>query len=328
MTQNADPPAVNGSTGATPDTSSKAVTNGSPVVFRVVMAGMSARDQRLARILMRHDSDHVRRFELAEPTSVVPPVILIADPFNAHGVRAIAAARSQSEVFAVVHAVPAHTKARARFTVEREHLSLQLMPCLKTVVELAFEASQPGETLFRTAPELEQTKPERSAGEASHLLGVGQRCDALVVDSNDQRAAATLEAFADSALSTRRSDSAAVMKAVAGRLTDLVVLSQDQAGFDLALELNAYRAMHQTGSAGDVVIMMVLDRAGPIIFARAKLAGCSVVMTRPLDATRLTKALRKPLRQLRDRRRAFGPPTSAGTAAGLSARWLDTGTGH
>lgn len=328
MTQNADPPAANGSDAPASSVPLKAVTNGSPAVFQVVMAGMSARDQRLAKILMRHDPDHIRRFELAEPTSVVPPVILISNPFDAQGVRAIAAARTQPEIFAVVHAVPAHTNARARFTVELERLSLQLMPCLKAVVELAFEASPPGETLFPVVPESVAIELEPVQDEVVSPMGSGQRCDALVVDGNDQRAATTLEAFAESALATRRCDPAAVMTAVANRLADLVILTPDETGFDLALALNSHRAANKARGGADVVMMMVLDRAGPVAYARAKLAGCRVVMTRPLDATRLSNALRKPLRQLRDRRRALNPPAASGSAAGFSTPWLDTGTGH
>lgn len=328
MTLNADPPAANDPVASAPGGPRKAVTNGSPAVFQVVMAGMSARDQRLAKILMRHDPDHIRRFELAEPTSVVPPVILISNPFDPQGVKAIAAARSQPEIFAVVHAVPAQTNARARFTVELERLSLQLMPCLKTVVELAFEASPPGETLFPAAPESEAAELEPEADEAISPMGLGQRCDALVVDVNDQRANATLEAFAESALATRRCDPAAVMNAVTNRLTDLVVLTPDQTGFELALALNSHRAAQKASGGADVVMMMVLDHSGPIIYARAKLAGCRVVMTRPLEASALSNALRKPLRQLRDRRRASNPQATAGSAAGFSSPWLDTGTGH
>ncbi|MFK7963779.1 MAG: hypothetical protein AB8C46_07420 [Burkholderiaceae bacterium] len=322
--------------------------------FQVVTAGLTARDQRLVKVLMRHDPDATRRFELASPTAAMPPVILLANPFETEGVRAIAAARSQPGIMATVHVLPESARGHARFTIEAQRLSLQLMPCLKRVVELAHEASPPGEMLFGSAgrkqvslldpvPPAAEASAEESALDADHeqiadvtvteaethtSSGHDRRYDVIVIDANDRRAYETLDVFAQTPLSSQRCDPAGLVSAIARWQADLVVLTADELGFDLALALKTQRDADRQHRGAGVVSMMVLDQMNPMTYARAKLAGCTVVMGRPLDPARLVKALRKPLRRLRDSRRAMKPASTSRAAGGFATPWLDTGTGH
>ena len=126
-------------------------------VYRVAAAGLDPRDVRLIEIVFKHSQ--YNRFEFVLEQRLVPETIdlLIVNPVESEGLRAVARLRTLGRDVPVVSAVPRGVPSSARHAISIDRLTLQLLPILNRVVELEM-----------LAPD---TRPLASAGATAAAAG-------------------------------------------------------------------------------------------------------------------------------------------------------------
>jgi len=115
-------------------------------VYRVAAAGLDPRDVRLIEIVFKH-SQYNRYEFVIEPRLVPERVdILVANPAEQEGLRALARLRTLGRKVAVVSALPHGMASITRHAISIDRLTLQLLPILNRVVELELAApdTRPG----------------------------------------------------------------------------------------------------------------------------------------------------------------------------------------
>ena len=105
-------------------------------VYRVAAAGLDPRDLRLIEIVFKHSQ--YNRFEFVLEPRLVPETvdILIVNPAETDGLRAIARVRTLGRFAPVISAVPRGATSSARHAISIDRLTLQLLPILNRVVEM------------------------------------------------------------------------------------------------------------------------------------------------------------------------------------------------
>jgi CheY-like chemotaxis protein len=105
-------------------------------VYRVAAVGLDPRDLRLIEIVFKHSQ--YNRFEfLFEPRLVPETVdILIVNPVETEGLRAVARLRTIGRDVPVISAMPRGATSSARHAISIDRLTLQLLPILNRVVEM------------------------------------------------------------------------------------------------------------------------------------------------------------------------------------------------
>ena len=128
-------------------------------VYRVAAAGLDPRDVRLIEIVFKHSQ--YNRFEFVLEQRLVPETVdlLIVNPVESEGLRAVARLRTLGRDVPVISAVPRGVPSSARHAISIDRLTLQLLPILNRVVEMEM-----------LAPD---TRPMAAAG-ATGLPAAGQ----------------------------------------------------------------------------------------------------------------------------------------------------------
>jgi len=128
-------------------------------VYRVGAAGLDPRDWRLIEIVFKHSQ--YNRYEFVLEQRLVPETVdlLIVNPVESEGLRAVARLRTLGRDVPVISAVPRGVPSSARHAISIDRLTLQLLPILNRVVEMEM-----------LAPD---TRPMAAAG-ATGLPAAGQ----------------------------------------------------------------------------------------------------------------------------------------------------------
>jgi CheY-like chemotaxis protein len=105
-------------------------------VYRVAAAGLDPRDVRLIEIVFKHSQ--YNRFEFVLEPRLVPETVdlLIVNPVESEGLRAVARLRTLGRDVPVISAVPRGVPSSARHAISIDRLTLQLLPILNRVVEM------------------------------------------------------------------------------------------------------------------------------------------------------------------------------------------------
>ncbi|MCO5107172.1 MAG: response regulator [Burkholderiaceae bacterium] len=105
-------------------------------VYRVAAAGLDPRDVRLIEIVFKHSQ--YNRFEFVLEPRLVPETvdILIVNPVESDGLRALARLRTLGRDVPVISAVPRGAPSSARHAISIDRLTLQLLPILNRVVDM------------------------------------------------------------------------------------------------------------------------------------------------------------------------------------------------
>jgi CheY-like chemotaxis protein len=105
-------------------------------VYRVAAAGLDPRDVRLIEIVFKHSQ--YNRFDFVFEPRLVPETvdILIVNPVEPEGLRAVARLRTLGRDLPVISAVPRGATSSARHAISIDRLTLQLLPILNRVVEM------------------------------------------------------------------------------------------------------------------------------------------------------------------------------------------------
>ncbi|MBX3591178.1 MAG: response regulator [Burkholderiaceae bacterium] len=105
-------------------------------VYRVAAAGLDPRDVRLIEIVFKHSQ--YNRFEFVLEQRLVPETVdlLIVNPVESEGLRAVARLRTLGRDVPVISAVPRGVPSSARHAISIDRLTLQLLPILNRVVEM------------------------------------------------------------------------------------------------------------------------------------------------------------------------------------------------
>lgn len=132
-------------------------------IFRVAAAGLDPRDVRLIEIVFKHSQ--YNRYEFVfEARLVADRVdILIVNPSEAEGLRALARLRTVGSKAAIVSALPRGAPGSSRHAISIDRLTLQLLPILNRVVELEL---LPPDT--QPIPPSARPQPGLDAPRASH----------------------------------------------------------------------------------------------------------------------------------------------------------------
>ncbi|MFO1300265.1 MAG: response regulator [Burkholderiaceae bacterium] len=109
-------------------------------VYRVAAAGLDPRDVRLIEIVFKHSQ--YNRFEFVLEQRLVPETVdlLIVNPVESEGLRAVARLRTLGRDVPVISAVPRGAPSSARHAISIDRLTLQLLPILNRVVEMEMRA--------------------------------------------------------------------------------------------------------------------------------------------------------------------------------------------
>lgn len=118
-------------------------------LYRVAIAGLEARDARLIEIVFRHSRYNRVGFELVRPDAQSVVDILVANPYDTDGLRAMARARAARRPVPVVVVVPDGREPRGRYAIELDKLPLQLLPTLNRIVRAEMEPRTPAPQVFR-----------------------------------------------------------------------------------------------------------------------------------------------------------------------------------
>ena len=105
-------------------------------VYRVAAAGLDPRDVRLIEIVFKHSQ--YNRFDFVLEPRLVPETvdILIVNPVEPEGLRAVARLRTLGRDLPVISAMPRGATSSARHAISIDRLTLQLLPILNRVVEM------------------------------------------------------------------------------------------------------------------------------------------------------------------------------------------------
>ncbi len=147
-------------------------------VYRVSAAGLDPRDVRLIEIVFKHSQYNPFGFVLDAKLDPEAVDILIVNPAESEGLRAVARVRTVGRQVPVISAVPRDAPSTGRHAISIDRLTLQLLPILNRVVELeldggraaAVPASQPAQPQVqsgvpRSQAVLPQAEPARPQAE-------------------------------------------------------------------------------------------------------------------------------------------------------------------
>ncbi|MBN9426190.1 MAG: response regulator [Burkholderiales bacterium] len=147
-------------------------------VYRVSAAGLDPRDVRLIEIVFKHSQYNPFGFVLDAKLDPEAVDILIVNPAESEGLRAVARVRTVGRQVPVISAVPRGAPSTGRHAISIDRLTLQLLPILNRVVELeldggraaAVPASQPAQPpvqsgVPRSQAVLPQAEPARPQAE-------------------------------------------------------------------------------------------------------------------------------------------------------------------
>ncbi|MEZ5726839.1 MAG: response regulator [Burkholderiaceae bacterium] len=126
-------------------------------LYRVAAAGLDPRDERLIEIVFKHSQYNRFEFVLVEPGDFSDIDILIVNPVQSEGLRALARLRTLGRDRPVVSAVPRGAPSSARHAISIDRLTLQLLPILNRVVEMEIESPE-------TRPMSFELEAERAPG--------------------------------------------------------------------------------------------------------------------------------------------------------------------
>lgn len=143
-------------------------------VYRVAAAGLDPRDVRLIEIVFKHSQ--YNRFEFVLEPRLVPETvdILIVNPVESDGLRAVARVRTLGRDVPVVSAFPRGATSTARHAISIDRLTLQLLPILNRVVEMEFLAPDTRPMRFAAPAPGEPSAPaQRADAGASPLRDAG-----------------------------------------------------------------------------------------------------------------------------------------------------------
>ena len=113
-------------------------------VFRVGAAGLDPRDWRLIEIVFKHSQYNKFEFRLIPDLAADPIDVLIVNSIEPEGLQALMRARSSERHIPVIAAVPRGAPSAAKHAISIDRLTLQLLPILNRVVELALLAESEG----------------------------------------------------------------------------------------------------------------------------------------------------------------------------------------
>ncbi|MEZ5652317.1 MAG: response regulator [Burkholderiaceae bacterium] len=133
-------------------------------VYRVAIAGLESRDARLIEIVFRHSRYNQVSFELVQPDERTVVDILVANPYDNLGLRAMARARAAQRPVPVVVVVPDGRQPRGRYTILLEKLPLQLLPTLNRLVRTELLAPTPAPQVLRARPVTAEPESRPAAG--------------------------------------------------------------------------------------------------------------------------------------------------------------------
>ncbi|MEZ5661066.1 MAG: response regulator [Burkholderiaceae bacterium] len=155
-------------------------------VYRVAIAGLEARDARLIEIVFRHSRYNRVSFELVQASERSVIDILVANPYDNVGLRAMARARAGQRPVPVVVVVPDGRQPRGRYTIELDKLPLQLLPTLNRLVRTELLAPTPAPKVMRArvseVPAETRPAPAENAAAAVQALGeLGRRGRATAI---------------------------------------------------------------------------------------------------------------------------------------------------
>lgn len=105
-------------------------------VYRVAAAGLDPRDVRLIEIVFKHSQYNRFAFRFEPRLDPANVDVLIVNPLETDGLRAIARVRTAGRQLPVISAVPRGATSTARHAISIDRLTLQLLPILNRVVEM------------------------------------------------------------------------------------------------------------------------------------------------------------------------------------------------
>ncbi|HLS54717.1 MAG TPA: response regulator [Zeimonas sp.] len=149
-------------------------------VYRVAAAGLDPRDVRLIEIVFKHSQ--YNRFDFVFEPRLVPETvdILIVNPVEPEGLRAVARVRTLGRDLPVISAVPRGATSSARHAISIDRLTLQLLPILNRVVEMELLGADtrpmadpigPGSTEAAGAPPAQAPQPSMQGPEVAGSAG-------------------------------------------------------------------------------------------------------------------------------------------------------------
>ncbi|MCL4185557.1 MAG: response regulator [Burkholderiaceae bacterium] len=159
-------------------------------VYRVTAAGLDPRDVRLIEIVFKHSQ--YNRFEfLFEPRLVPETVdILIVNPVEAEGLRAVARLRTLGRDVPVISAVPRGATSSARHAISIDRLTLQLLPILNRVVEMELLSADARPASPAAAAPVEPARPSPAAHAGAHTRDFLREAGRLSREGDNVRQAA------------------------------------------------------------------------------------------------------------------------------------------
>jgi CheY-like chemotaxis protein len=304
-------------------------------VYRVTAAGLDPRDVRLIEIVFKHSQ--YNRFEfLFEPRLVPETVdILIVNPVEAEGLRAVARLRTLGRDVPVISAVPRGATSSARHAISIDRLTLQLLPILNRVVEMellpaesrpkppaapaepahpppATRAGAPAREFLREAGRLSREGDSaRRAAEPGHAAPMAPELPSNLVAfplTPEVGPPRVRVLVVDDSPTVRRQLSIAFARmgadcdAAESAAQALQWLSERH--YDLALvdvvmpEMDGYKLTRQIRRRHRATPVIILtSRSSPFDLARGALAGCSTFLVKPVTLKQLEAAVVKQLRR-------------------------------
>ncbi len=165
-------------------------------VYRVAAAGLDPRDVRLIEIVFKHSQ--YNRFEFRFEPRLDPQTvdILIVNPLESEGLRAVAKVRSAGRQTPAISAVPRGAPSSARHAISIDRLTLQLLPILNRVVELELLGARQ-----RAGAESDAAAQAGAAGDAGTAGTAGTATGSAAAGAAGGAAAAQATAAAPSARS-------------------------------------------------------------------------------------------------------------------------------
>ncbi|MEZ5741347.1 MAG: response regulator [Burkholderiaceae bacterium] len=119
------------------------LTESSKPLYRVAVRGIDARDVRLIEIVFRHSRYNRIDYALVDGNGSTLVDILLVNPYEPDGLRALARSRAATRPLPVITIVPAGQRVSGSHAIALDKLPLQLLPTLNRLVRQEFESTTP-----------------------------------------------------------------------------------------------------------------------------------------------------------------------------------------
>ncbi|MBA3479268.1 MAG: response regulator [Lautropia sp.] len=281
---------------------------GSRPVFQVVSAGLDPRDLKLIGIVFLHSRYNRYDFRLLQDLDLNQADILLVDPLDPAGLRAILAAGSAARRITTVSAVPRGVQPTARYSFAMDQLTTQLLPVLNRLVqaesleaEIAAEKAAAGVIAAAARPVPgDHLHPSASldcqaTNGQFHQALPRARLQVVVADPSVPAQQQLTRALRRMGLAVHCVAGAAdALHRLKAQHTDLVITESglsDSDGFELIRSVRSQPGHRYTP------VLLLRSRLHPMDATRARLAGGVTLLTKPLTRQALEMVVRQALRK-------------------------------